>query len=144
MSEENDFEVKDASEQDYSENWREIGKNFKALGKDLATAFRQTWENEELREHLRASLDSLAAGINQSVDEAVESEQAKHVRDRLGKAAQRAQEAGTQTFHDIKPHMVSSLRQLNVEFQRMVERLEKEDFKSSPEAEPDDDETAES
>lgn len=138
MSEENQYDRTESSQQDYSENWREIGRNFQSLGKNLAMAFRQTWENEELQQQLRKSLDSLAAGINQSVKEASESEQVRQAREEVEKAAQSAQTAGTQAFHDVKPHIVSSLRQLSAEFQKMVDRLEKEDLSTSAESEADD------
>jgi hypothetical protein len=143
MTEEEKFEETGSSQQDYSENWKEIGDNFKSLGRSLAMAFRQTWENEELRQQMRKSLDSLADGINAAVKEVSESDQGKQVREEMEKAAQSAQTAGTQAYRDVKPQIVSSLRQLDIEFQKMIDRLEKEEATSSAATESDDDEAEE-
>ena len=40
-------------EQTTGEAWREVGRQFQALGESLATAFRTAWESEENREHVQ-------------------------------------------------------------------------------------------
>ncbi len=120
-----------ASQTSSSDSWQEVGDNFKSLGENLAAAFRETWENEEVRQKLRTSLDSLAEGINQTIEEAKESKEAQQVRGEMGKAAESAQEAGTQAFHDVKPHIVSSLRQLSAELKKMTDRLEREESENT-------------
>ena len=114
-----------------SDNWQEVGDNFKSLGESLAAAFKETWENEEVRQRLRTSLDSLAEGINQTVDGAKDSKEAQQVRGEMGKAAKSAQDAGAKAFRDVKPHIVSSLRQLSVELKKMTDRLEQEESKNT-------------
>ena len=113
------------------DNWQEVGENFKSLGGSLTAAFKETWENEEISQKLRTSLDSLAEGINQAVEGAKESKEAQQVRGEMGKAAKSAQDSGTQPFRDVKPHIVSSLRQLSVELKKMTDRLEREESENT-------------
>ena len=110
-----------------ADTWREVGENFKSLGESLAAAFKDTLGNEEVKQKLRTSMDSLAAGINDAVKEATDSEHAQQVRGEVEKAAKSAHEAGKQTYEDIRPHIVSSLRQLSAELHRMIDRIEREE-----------------
>ena len=120
-----------SSQKNSSDNWREVGDDFKSLGESLAAAFRETWENEEVRQKLRTSLDSLAEGINQAVEGAKESMEAQQVRGEMGKTAKSAQDTGAQAFRDVKPHIVSSLRQLSAELKKMTDRLEREESENT-------------
>lgn len=127
MNEENASRQEGTSTRSTSDTWAEVGKSFQSLGESLAAAFRETMENEEVRQKLRTSMDSLADGINQAVADAKESDEAQQVRGELGKAAKSAQDAGEQACRDLKPHIVSSLRQLSAELKKMTDRLETED-----------------
>ncbi len=127
MSEEKTSTRGSAADTGKADTWREVGENFKSLGESLAAAFKDTLGNEEVKQKLRASMDSLAAGINDAVKEAADSEHAQQVRGEVEKAAKSAHEAGKQTYQDIRPHIVSSLRQLSVELHRMIDRLEREE-----------------
>lgn len=127
MSEEKTSTRGSASDTGKADTWREVGENFKSLGESLAAAFKDTLGNEEVKQKLRASMDSLAAGINDAVKEAADSEHAQQVRGEVEKAAKSAHEASKQTYQDIRPHIVSSLRQLSVELHRMIDRLEREE-----------------
>lgn len=126
MSEEKTSSGTDNAQNRGSENWREVGDSFRSLGESLAAAFRQTWENEEVRQQLQKGMDAFAEGINRAVKEATESGHAKQVREEMGKAAQSAQAAGVQALRDAKPHIVASMRQLSAELQKMIDRMEKE------------------
>lgn len=119
------------SQKSSPDSWREVSESFKSLGGSLAAAFKETWENEEIRQKLRQSMDSLADGINQAVGEAKESEEAQQIRGEMGKAAKSAQDVGAQAFRDVKPHVVASLRQLSAELQKMTDRLEREESENT-------------
>jgi hypothetical protein len=45
--------------------WRQVGKQFQALGESLAAAFRAAWEDEENRQHVR----EMQAGLEKMVNE---------------------------------------------------------------------------
>lgn len=109
--------------------WREVGRQFQTLGESLAEAFRAAWEDEENRQHLQdlqAGLEKMARDIGQAVKETSESPEGQKVREEARKAAQSAREAGRNAWQDARPHVVSALRQVDAELQRIITGLEKE------------------
>jgi len=110
-----------------SETWREVGDQFQALGESLAAAFRTSWESEENRRHLRDMRDGLEAmvhEIDQAIRGASATPEAQRVRDEVEKAAESARAAGGQAWQEAQPHLLSALRQVNAEVQKMVGRME--------------------
>ncbi len=109
------------------EVWREVGKQFQALGESLATAFRTAWENEENREHLqdmKTGLEAMVDEVGQAVQDASKSPEAQKVREEVEKAAKSARAAGEQALREAQPHLLSALRKVNTELQEFVRRLE--------------------
>jgi hypothetical protein len=107
--------------------WREVGRQFQALGESLATAFRTAWESEENRQHLESMKTGLEAMVNQvgqAIQEASTSPQGQQVRQEVKKAAESARAAGAQTLQDAQPHLLSALRQINAEIQKVISRME--------------------
>jgi hypothetical protein len=131
MTEQKASEQEENSQKSAPDSWSEVGDNFKSLGGSLAAAFKETWENEELSQKLRKSMDSLADGINHAVREAKELDETQQVRGEMGKAAKSVQDTGAQAFLDVKPHIVSSLRQLSAELKKMTDRLEREESENT-------------
>jgi hypothetical protein len=114
-------------EQTTDESWHEVGRQFKALGESLATAFRTAWESEENRQHLESMKTGLEAMVNQvgqAIQEASASPQGQKVRVEVERAAESARAAGAQALQDARPHLLSALRQVNVELQKVISRLE--------------------
>jgi len=126
MSEEEASTETEHASAEGAETWREVGDSFKSLGESLVATLRQTWENEEVRQHLRKGVDVFAEAVSQAVNEKVESEHTKQVREELGKAARTAQAAGAQAFRDNKPQLMASMRQLSAELQKLLARAEQE------------------
>jgi hypothetical protein len=52
------------TEQPTEDTWREMGRQFQALGENLATAFRAAWEDEGNRQQLREVQAGLEAAAN--------------------------------------------------------------------------------
>jgi len=116
-------------EQTTDESWHEVGRQFKALGESLATAFRTAWESEENRQHLESMKTGLEAMVNQvgqAIQEASASPQGQKVRVEVERAAESARAAGAQALQDARPHLLSALRQVNVELQKVINRLGQE------------------
>jgi MoxR-like ATPase len=116
-------------QQTNDEPWREVGKQFQALGQSMADAFRAAWENEENRQQLRDLQDGLEKMVNdvgQALKQASESPEGQRVQEEAKRAAQSARAAGAKAWQDARPHVVSALRQLNAELQKVVGKLEKE------------------
>jgi hypothetical protein len=116
-------------QQTNDEPWREVGRQFQALGESMADAFRAAWEDEENRQQLRdlqAGLEKVVQDVGQAMKQASESPEGQKVRDEAKRAAESAHAAGAKAWQDARPHVVSALRQLNAELQKMVSKLEEE------------------
>ena len=120
-----------------SDAWQEVGKQFEALGRSLATAFRTAWEREENRKRvqsLQAGLEAMVNQIGQAIQEATASPEAHKAKEEAEKVARSVRAAGQQTWQEAQPHLVSALRQLNSELQKAISQLEQEEpaVKSTP------------
>jgi ElaB/YqjD/DUF883 family membrane-anchored ribosome-binding protein len=87
-----------------SEAWDEFGQQLQKLGDSIAKAFRT---------------------MADSINDAMASSEAKKLRDEAKKVAQSAREAGEQATEQLRPHLLSTLRQVNDEIQTLITNLEK-------------------
>jgi predicted component of type VI protein secretion system len=125
-------------EQTTDEVWREVGRQFQALGESLAEAFRTAWESEETRQHVQNMQDGLKAmvdHVDQAIKEASVSPEAEKIRGEAEKAAESLRTAGEQTWQEVRPHLLAALNQINAELQRMIDRLKEEPASAAPAAE---------
>ena len=116
-------------QQTNDEPWREVGRQFQALGESMANAFRAAWEDEENREQLRdlqAGMEKMVNDVGEAIKQASESPEGQRIREEARKAADSAHAAGSKAWEDARPHVVSALRQLSTELQKMVSKLEEE------------------
>lgn len=119
------------------EAWREVGRQFQALGESLAEAFRTTWESEETRQHVQNMQDSLKAmvdHIDRATKEASASPEAQKIREEAEKAAESLRAAGERTWKEARPHLLSALSQISTELQKMIARLQEEEPTAGPPA----------
>jgi hypothetical protein len=115
------------TEQSTEDTWREMGRQFQALGENLAAAFRAAWEDENNRQQLRevqAGLEAAASRIGRAIDEAAASPEGQRVRQEAEKAAHSAHAAGQQVWQDARPHVASALRQMIAELEKMASHME--------------------
>ena len=109
------------------ESWREVGRQFQALGESLAQAFRTAWESEENRHHvenMRTGLESMVEHVSQAIQEACDSPDGQRVRGEVERAAQSARVAGEKALQDAQPHLLSALNYVNAELQKIISRME--------------------
>jgi hypothetical protein len=107
--------------------WRQVGKQFEALGNSLADAFRTAWHDENTRRHMRemqTGLETMVKEVDKAIKETVASSDGQKVRAEAERAAQSLQAAGAKTWQETKPQLVSALRQLSAELQKTISRLE--------------------
>ena len=112
-----------------SDAWREVGKQFEALGNSLANAFRTMWEDENTRRHMRemqGGLETMVSEVNKAIKETVESPEGQKARAEAERAAQSLRAASTKTWQETKPQVVTALRQLSAELQKAIAQLERE------------------
>ena len=117
----------DPKNQASQETWREVGRQFQALGDSLANAFRAAWEDEANRqkiEEMRSGVESMVKDVGQALHEYTESPQGQQVKSDVKRAAQDLRSAGETTMSEARPHLVSALKQVNLELQRMIDRMD--------------------
>jgi len=127
MAEKEAQEQDAAQEQSTEEAWREVGRQFEALGESLSRAVRAAWEREETQQHVRSmqdGLEKMAHTIEHAVKEAGDSEQGKKLRTEAGKTAETLRAAGEQTWQEARPQLLAALKRMNAELQRFTESLE--------------------
>ena len=107
--------------------WREVGQQFHTLGVSLAAAFRAAVDSEESRRHLKnlqTGLEDMATELGTVINEAAASVPARDLRVKAEKAATTARFATEDALQEARPQILSALRQVNAELQRIIERAE--------------------
>ncbi len=108
--------------------WEQVGEQFKALGESLAQAFRAAWENEENQRRLhemRTGLEAMVHEVGKAIDDTANSPQGQQIREEAEKTVEKVRVAGEQTVQEVRPQLINALEQLNVELQKVVDRMEK-------------------
>ena len=109
------------------ESWREVGRQFQLLGHSLAAAFRASVDSEESRRHLRnlqTGLEGMATELGAVVNDAAASQHAQELRVRAEKAATTARFATEEALQEARPQILSALKQVNAELQRIIDRVD--------------------
>jgi hypothetical protein len=109
------------------EPWREVGKQFQALGESLANAVRAAWEDEGNRQQLRdlqAGMEKMVNDVGEAIKPASDSPEGQRFREEARKAADSAHTAGSKAWQDARPHVVSALRQVGSELEKIIGKLE--------------------
>jgi hypothetical protein len=110
--------------------WEEVGRQFEELGTSLAAAFRALWESQETQQHMvsvREGLRSLADEVSEAVTKTAASPEAQRVQVGAKKAAASARAASEKAIEETRPQIISALRQMNAELQKLINRLETEE-----------------
>jgi hypothetical protein len=116
-----------SEEKPTSDAWRQVGQQFQTLGESLAKAFRAAWEDEENRQHIhemQAGLEKMVNEVGQAIREAGESPEGQQAREEAKKAARSAKAAGAEVWQDARPHVLSALRSLDAELQKVISQME--------------------
>ena len=122
-----------------SEAWNEVGKQFQTLGESLATAFRTAWADEQNRKRMqdmRQGVEQMLNDVGKALDETAKSPQMQQAKVDAKKAAESMRVAGEQTYQEVRPQLESALHQLNVELQKLIEKLETRKTATSTTATP--------
>ncbi len=111
---------------DPNEGWQEVGRQFRTLGESLAAALRAGWENEETRsrvQDMQTGLAALVSEVGQAIQETVDSPGGQQVKAEAQKAASSVAGVLDETAEEVRPQLVSALRLVNTELQRVIDRL---------------------
>ncbi len=107
--------------------WQEVGRQFQALGDSLSNAFRATWQDEGNRqrvEEMRIGVESMVNQVGRVLSDYADSPEGQRFRADAKQAASNLRNAGEQTIQETRPHLVSALKQVNTELQRMIDQME--------------------
>ncbi len=109
------------------QSWQEVGKQFESLGATLAQALRATWSRVESNsdaQQVKAGLESLLRDVGKAVDDAAASPDGQKVKEDLNRTAQSLRTAGEQTIEEARPQIISALKQVNDELQKLIQKVE--------------------
>jgi hypothetical protein len=109
-------------------SWADVANEFQTLGETLGDAVRAAWQRNESNQHVRElqdSLNSIMEGVAQAIDGGITTPEAKQARDQLAKVAESIRQATEQASKDLRPELISMLRQANAELRRFSD-LDKE------------------
>lgn len=126
MTEEQNKTDQEGTQSAQDGGWQEVGRQFQALGESLADTMRTAWENEENRKRLDEMHNGLTAMVDQvgqAIKDTASSPQAQQVKDEAQKAAGSFSNAFEQTAQEVRPQLLSALRQVNSELQKLIDRL---------------------
>ncbi len=108
-------------------SWQEVGQQFKVLGESIAQAMRAAWSNEETQRQLRemrSGLESMVNEVGKAINESTSSPQGQKIKAEASRAAENLKSASQQTVQEVRPHLVNTLKQLNEELQKLIDRWE--------------------
>jgi hypothetical protein len=138
MSEEQTTKPAEEAQPASSEVWQEVGQQFQALGESLAAALRTAWHKEENRQRvqeMRSGVEAMVNEVGKAIKESAASPQVQQARTEAEKAAESLRTAGEQTVQEVRPHLLSALRQVNAELQKMISHMEQEKPPEKPASE---------
>ena len=99
-------------------SWQDVVAEFEALGKTLGDVVRDAWQrgdSDATLGGLRESLQSIIQDLNRAVDGTPEAQQA---RDQLVRMSDSIRTAAERAGDELRPELVSMLRQANAELRR--------------------------
>ena len=127
-------------------NWKEVGKQFETLGESLAQAFRTAWDSEQNQrrvQELRTGLESMVRDVSKAIEDSANSPQGQKIRQDAERAAESLRTAGEQTVQEVRPQLINALEQVNVELQKLINRMEQKNPPTPPAGESSDQSTTE-
>jgi methyl-accepting chemotaxis protein len=109
------------------EAWRQVGRQLETLGESLASTFRTAWQRAEGSQevqNMQTGLEAMVDKVGQAIKEVGTTAEEKGVRQRMEETAEALHAAGSQTFEEARPHLVSALNQVNAELQKLIRSLQ--------------------
>jgi ElaB/YqjD/DUF883 family membrane-anchored ribosome-binding protein len=113
--------------QSFDDSWQEVGKQFESLGNSLAQALRSAWSNlesnPETRE-LKTGLESMVHNVGQAIEEGAKTPEAQQLKEEAKRTAKTLRDAGESAVQEARPQLISALRQVNDELQKLIDKME--------------------
>ncbi len=109
-----------------SQDWREVGDEFRKLGARLSTAIRSGWKSEQeqelrgLQDQLRAMTDQVESAIRAARQEAASPE----TKAQTQRVVEAAREAQASLVEEVRDTVAAGLRTLNAQLRDLADRIE--------------------
>ena len=130
MSEQNFNQNDEGQSTSGSQSWEDVGRQFQTLGESIGAAFRSAWGKEETRQSfqkMQTGLEGMVTEIRQAMQETFNAEDVGQLKTDVRKTVGDIAGQGKQTFHEVRPHLVGALQQVNQELQKLIDRMEEQD-----------------
>ena len=108
-------------------SWQEVGHQFETLGATLAQAFRTTWNRVETSadaQQVKAGLEALLRDVGKAVEDAAATPEAQKLKEEAKRTAESLRIAGEQTVQETRPQIISALKQVNDELNKLIQKVE--------------------
>ena len=110
--------AQDAQEPQKNEQspWNSVASDFQSLGKSIADAIKNTFQDDRYKEQLtelRTGLQNMTEQVANAVDETIKSSTTENVKSEVKKAAGEVKEVGGKVYSDTKPFLAGALKTLN-------------------------------
>jgi hypothetical protein len=102
--------------------WADVASEFQTLGETLGEAVRAAWARNESNQHVRElqdSLNTIVEGVSHAIDGGITTPEAQQARDQLTRVAESIRQATEQASKDLRPELISMLRQANAQLRRL-------------------------
>lgn len=129
MSEQNFNPENDEKAASSGQSWEEVGQAFKNLGQSIGEAFRTGWGREETRQNvqkMQEGLEGMVNEIRQAIHETADPGSVNEFKEDLRSTVDNLAGKGRETVQEVRPHLVSALRQVNQELQKIIDRMEQQ------------------
>lgn len=113
--------------QSAEQSWREVGKQFEALGQTLAQTVRAAWDREDTQHRVRemqTGLEKMVQEVRSAIDDSMNTPRGQRIKQDANRAAESLRTAGEQTVQEVRPQLINALQQLNSELQQWIDKME--------------------
>ena len=104
-------------------SWEDVAKEFQALGETLGEAVRAAWQrtdNDQRMRELHDSLNSMIEDVNRTVEQSATTPEAQQAREQFARLTETIRQATEQATKELRPELISMLRQANAELRRLT------------------------
>ena len=107
-------------------SWQEVGRQFETLGATLSQALRTTWnrvEGSPDAQQVKVGLEALLRDVGKAVEDAAATPEAQKLKEEAKRTAASLRVAGEQTVQEARPQIISALKQVNEELNKLINIL---------------------
>ena len=109
-----------------NDSWQEVGHQFQILGESLAATLRVALEKEENRQRMKdvqQGLEAMIDKVGEVIQDAATTPEGQKVKEEAKKAANTLQDSAEHTAQEVRPHLISALKQVNIELGKLADWL---------------------